>query len=167
MLHTPALWHFDISVIFRQGFHRVKFVIVPPYFVWQQYLWNIAIQLAVGCSAYKLIYLVWVAHHQGKNNWENETIVQWNPFRETGKISPKTHKLCHFTDTVFMNNIFNSWRPSVAIWQQKTGSTMAQEMACCLTAPSHYLNQCWHIISKVLWLSCEGNITIAASIINH
>ena len=23
-------------------------------------------------------------------------------------------------------------------------------MACCLTAPSHYLNQCWFIISKVL-----------------
>ena len=24
-------------------------------------------------------------------------------------------------------------------------------MACCLMAPSHYLNQCWLIISKVLW----------------
>ena len=24
-------------------------------------------------------------------------------------------------------------------------------MTCCLTAPSHYLNQCWLIISKVLW----------------
>ena len=23
------------------------------------------------------------------------------------------------------------------------GSTLAQVMACCLTAPSHYLNQCW------------------------
>ena len=24
-------------------------------------------------------------------------------------------------------------------------------MACCLKAPSHYLNQCWIVISKVLW----------------
>ena len=27
--------------------------------------------------------------------------------------------------------------------------TLAQVMACCLTAPSHYLNQCWLIISKL------------------
>ena len=30
-------------------------------------------------------------------------------------------------------------------------------MACCLTAPSHYLNQCWLITSEVLWHSSEGN----------
>ena len=43
----------------------------------------------------------------------------------------------------------NSMGPSDAIWQQKSGSTLAQVMACCLTAPSHYLNQCWLIISEV------------------
>ena len=43
----------------------------------------------------------------------------------------------------------NSLGPIDAIWRQKTGSTLAQVMACCLTAPSHYLNQCWLIISKV------------------
>ena len=31
-------------------------------------------------------------------------------------------------------------------------------MACCLTAPSHHLNQCWLIVSKVLWYSPEGII---------
>ena len=30
-------------------------------------------------------------------------------------------------------------------------------MACCLTAPRHYLNQCWLIIRKVLWHSHKGN----------
>ena len=30
-------------------------------------------------------------------------------------------------------------------------------MACCLTAPSHYLNQCWLIISKLHLHSSEGN----------
>ena len=43
----------------------------------------------------------------------------------------------------------NSLGPSDAISRQKTGSTLAQVMACCLTAQSHYLNQCWLIISKV------------------
>ena len=33
---------------------------------------------------------------------------------------------------------------------------LVQVMACCLAAPSHNLNQCWLIISKVLWHSAEG-----------
>ena len=42
----------------------------------------------------------------------------------------------------------NSLRPSDAIWQHGAGSTLVHVMACYLTAPSHYLNQCWLIISK-------------------
>ena len=38
---------------------------------------------------------------------------------------------------------FNSLWPTDSLWQQKSGSTLAPVMACCLTAPSHYLNQCW------------------------
>ena len=40
----------------------------------------------------------------------------------------------------------NSLWPSDAIWRQRSGSTLAQVTAFCLTAPSHYLNQCWLII---------------------
>ena len=29
-------------------------------------------------------------------------------------------------------------------------------LPCCLTAPSHYRNRCWLIISKVEWQSLEG-----------
>ena len=36
----------------------------------------------------------------------------------------------------------NSLWPGDAIWWHRSGSTLAQVMACCLTAPSHYLNQC-------------------------
>ena len=36
----------------------------------------------------------------------------------------------------------NALRPSDAIWRHRAGSTLAQVMAFCLTAPSHYLNQC-------------------------
>ena len=43
---------------------------------------------------------------------------------------------------------FNSLWPSDAIWRQGSWSTLVQVMACCLTAPSHYLNQCWLIITK-------------------
>ena len=57
--------------------------------------------------------------------------------------------------------------PSDAIWRQKSGSTLAQVMACCLTAPSHYLNQCWLIISKVKWYSSDSNFTRDNSAINH
>ena len=62
---------------------------------------------------------------------------------------------------------FNSLWPSDAIWRQRSGSTLAQVMACCLTEPSHYLNQCWLIISKVYWHSSEGNLTAGISAINH
>ena len=39
----------------------------------------------------------------------------------------------------------------------RSGSTLAQVMVCCLTAPSHYLNQCWLIITKVQGYLAEGN----------
>ena len=59
----------------------------------------------------------------------------------------------------------NSLWPSDAIWQHRSGSTLDQVMACCLTAPSHYLAQCWLIINEVLWNSPKGNLTgIALSI---
>ena len=37
-------------------------------------------------------------------------------------------------------------------------STLAQVIACCLTAPSNCLNQYWLIFSKVQWLSVGGNL---------
>ena len=41
---------------------------------------------------------------------------------------------------------YSLW-PSDIIGRQGSSSTLAQVMACCLMAPSHYLNQCWLIIS--------------------
>ena len=45
----------------------------------------------------------------------------------------------------------NSLWPSDAIQRRRSWSTSSQVMACCLTAPNHYLNQCWLINSKVQW----------------
>ena len=64
----------------------------------------------------------------------------------------------------FMKYQFNSLEPSDAIWHQRSGSTLAQVMAYCLTASSHYLNQCWLIISKVQWHPPESNFTKDTSV---
>ena len=77
------------------------------------------------------------------------------------------HVMCdvwsYYWQTIWI--FFNSLWPSGILWWHRSGSTLAQvmaccltaSMACCLTAPSHYLNQFWLIISKVLWHSPEEN----------
>ena len=92
--------------------------------------------------------------------------------------------VCNFTDSnftvcaqvTFLYNEFNSYTfkipatfprhhwvnslwPSDIIWWQGFRSAMAQVMACCLRAPSHYLNQCWLMISEVLWHSPDSDFT--------
>ena len=62
---------------------------------------------------------------------------------------------------------FNSLGPSDAIWHWRSWSTLVQVMACCLTAPSHYLNHCWLIIIMVQWCSCEGNFAWDIMAISH
>ena len=52
--------------------------------------------------------------------------------------------------------------PSDAIWWHRFGSTLAQVMACCLSVPSHYWNQCWPSISEVLWHLHDRNFTVSA-----
>ena len=51
---------------------------------------------------------------------------------------------------------------SDAIWRQKTGSTLTQEMACHLWAASHYLNPSLLILCGVLRHSPEVNFIINA-----
>ena len=48
----------------------------------------------------------------------------------------------------------NLLEPSDTIQLWRSWSTLVQVMAWCLTAPSHYLNQCW-LISKLPWHSSE------------
>ena len=60
----------------------------------------------------------------------------------------------------------NSLRPSDAIWWHRSGSTLAQVMDCCLMAPSHYLSQCWLIISEVWCHSSEGNFKLKFTLLN-
>ena len=114
--------------------------------------------------------------------WSSMGILQkmWTVQNSTHEWSPKC---VYFT---------NSLGPSDAIWRQRSGSTLAQVMACCLKAPSHtwinvdlssvrskdihieeiswemsqpsshYLNQYQLIIKEVLWHSPESNSTATA-----
>ena len=43
------------------------------------------------------------------------------------------------------------WTSDVILWH-RSGSTLAQIMACCWMAPNHYLNQCWLINSEFFYI---------------
>ena len=63
-------------------------------------------------------------------------------------------------------DLHNAWatilNPFNTIWQHWSGSTLTEITACCLKAPSHYLNQCWFVIVGVLWHSLESNFIVNA-----
>ena len=90
--------------------------------------------------------------------WYWEGTGSWNLFQWTHKTVFVLQFPCHAcwwpgnTRSQGISGLgVNSLWPSDAIWRQRSGSAMAQVMACCLTAPSHYLNQCWLIISEAQW----------------
>ena len=89
-------------------------------------------------------------------NWPLRNKLQWN-FNQNTNIF--IHKNASETIAYKVVAILSRGRwdkslwPNHTIWRQRSGSTLAQVMACCLTAPSHYLNQCWPIVSKVQWHS--------------
>ena len=64
------------------------------------------------------------------------------------------------------NQITLTLWPSDDIWWHRSGSTLVQVMACCLTALSHYVNQCWLIINKIQLHPSDGNFTTDTSVIN-
>ena len=49
--------------------------------------------------------------------------------------------------------------PADAMWWHTSWFTLTRVMACCLTAPSHYLKQCCSIISGILCHTSESNFT--------
>ena len=63
--------------------------------------------------------------------------------------------------------VINRLWPSDTIWWYRSGSTLARVIACCLMAPSHYLNQCWLIIHEAHWHLSEGNLTEKIPDVTH
>ena len=85
--------------------------------------------------------------------------------RQPENIMPPAPKSTLFR--LWVGAWLNTLWPSDTIWRHRSGSTLAQVMACCLTAPSHYLNQCWPIISKVELHSSKGKFIRDTSAIKH
>ena len=67
--------------------------------------------------------------------------------------------LVHLTLKILRYYVYSLW-PSDVIWQHRSRSTLAQEMAWCLMVPSHCLKKCW-LIKGVLWHSPHRNFTSA------
>ena len=116
----------------------------------------------------------WYLRAFAPSQWETESLCNdvshW--LGENQESACHSHRFSldrRWSSTVYPggNGIINSLWPSDAIRGQGTEPTLAQVMACCLTAPSHYLNQCWLVISKVLWYSSEGTIMIRSEEINQ
>ena len=61
--------------------------------------------------------------------------------------------------TVYVIQTLNLLWPSDVIWWHRSRSASAQVMACCLTAPSDYQNQCLLLMSEVLWYSPKNYFT--------
>ena len=61
------------------------------------------------------------------------------------------------------NELINSLSPADALWQHRFRSAVAHGPGK-LMAPRHYLNQCWIIISDVMWHSPEGNFTVSTQV---
>ena len=59
---------------------------------------------------------------------------QWNQAWTTCQVTP---------------DMLNSLWPGDTLWQHRSGSTLSQVMASCLTASSHYLDQCWPFVQAV------------------
>ena len=71
--------------------------------------------------------------------------------RNSSALAMELHLSCtnpsmwfgHSHLVVMMSDNFNSLWPSDAFWWHRSWSTLAQVMACCMTAPSNYLNHSW------------------------
>ena len=55
---------------------------------------------------------------------------------------------CWRVTTLDFQYVLNSLWHNDAIWRHISGSALVQVISCCLTAPSHYLNQCRLLIMK-------------------
>ena len=124
------------------------FMVVAPLYCSEDPIFHPSIQWALVPSSWRWVGVFWTVCNtlrRKQNGW-------------------------YFADSIFryifMNKMFvfwlkfywsvNSLWPSDVIWRQGSRSTLAQVMVCCLMAPSYYLNQCWLMISEVLWHSPDS-----------
>ena len=62
----------------------------------------------------------------------------------------------------YLSEPYNEFRRTFTLWKNYYkrhwyGLTLARVMACCMTIPNHYLNQCWVTFSRAQWHTSEDN----------
>ena len=126
------LFCFVFQWITRGPFHYHGLAIIPAYI------------------GYHTHYKVWVEITYPFPNFSGATVEVWEWV---------SNFIPHFTGHVIIcaGTKVNSLWPSDAIWRQGSRSTLVQVLVCCLTASSHYMNQCWLVITKAKWCSYESN----------
>ena len=58
----------------------------------------------------------------------------------------------HYVET---SSAFDTLWLNDALWRRISWTSLVLVMACCLMTSSHHLNQCWLIISEILWHSSD------------
>ena len=136
----------------------------PNVFLFYQNRVNYSIILLLTFNQFvEVLPLLECLHSTPRNNLGEIWIIK-KKFHSTKCIS-KCHLQNggHFAST----SICYSLWPSDAIWRHRSWSTLAQVMASCLTASSHYLNQGWLIVSTDQWRFSKGNLTRDTTVIIH
>ena len=110
-----TLWH--ISNI-PQGFHRFEYIIIPPCFIWQQYLRNIAIQPAVGCSDLWVNIRFSSCSPLGGNNCETGLLAQTS-WQLTEGCREIFHKYCCYTNMGVYNKFDSTKAIGTYCWYVK------------------------------------------------
>ena len=103
--------------------------------------------LSAKCCPFRLSLNVLI--NQGTNTWSHHITCT--------STQKSHHNMVHCNNISMVQRDLNSLWPNDATWWHRAESKLVQVMACCLTAPSHYLNQCWQVISGILWHSPETN----------
>ena len=139
-LCSPCCWHLDFNYChtrYRQS--QLRFVLSPL-------LLHLRL-LGMFQSDIPLSTLTWPAKHSPNQDKSPHTGYTFTPW----VVSFTSPSIAYSVDSSkrISPKMINLLRPSDAIWRHRSWSTLAQVMACCLTASSHYLNQCWLIISNV------------------
>ena len=129
-MENVSIWwrhHENIWIMMISRYGRMYHIIAPSV---QENHWLLVDSLYKGCCVMQSIYGLFVVI---LNKLLDQLFIQWFPAE-----------------------FFNSFWPRDTIWRHRSKSTLVQVMACCLTAPSHYMNQWWLIINNVLGHSPEG-----------
>ena len=81
----------------------------------------------------------------------------WDSRQEDLRLFWLSFKHCSHSHSLWISNSCLTHCGLVTPYGDRSGSTLAQVMAYCLMAPSHYLNQCWLIIINCELATVAGN----------